>query len=283
MPKFRKISFTRLSQTLNKQFERPILISFMVLLGLALVVGALSWRYYVRDFENIYVQILAEAHGMLFDIAVIGILIFWLNKRAEKRLRIRACLDEIDDFRTWESEESAYRTAGNIKRLNRSHLHALDLAHCYLVRTNLDEVNLKEANLNLANLSYAKLNSAHFEQARLNQTAFVKAELNDAQLTNAYANGANFKQAEMIKADFENAFLIMADFEEAILMEANLRNADLSGANFKNTNLLKADLRGARGLSTTQLAEARTLYRALLDPEWQEALQGAFPTLLEKS
>lgn len=34
---------------------------------------------------------------MLFDIAVIGILIFWLNKNGEKRQRIRTYKDEIDE------------------------------------------------------------------------------------------------------------------------------------------------------------------------------------------
>ena len=41
---------------------------------------------------------MAEAHGMIFDIAVIGILIFWLNKNGETRQRIRTYKDEIDDF-----------------------------------------------------------------------------------------------------------------------------------------------------------------------------------------
>ncbi len=57
---------------------------------------------------------------MLFDILVIGVLILFLNKLAEKRVDNRRYLEEIEDFRGWESEEAAYRIAGNLKRLKRN-------------------------------------------------------------------------------------------------------------------------------------------------------------------
>ncbi len=66
--------------------------------------------------ENVFVK----AHGMLFDILVIGILILFLSKLAEKRIANQRYLDEIDDFRDWESDEAAHRIAGNIRRLNKN-------------------------------------------------------------------------------------------------------------------------------------------------------------------
>ena len=63
---------------------------------------------------------------MLFDVAIIGILIFWLNKIGEERRRIKTYLDEIDDFRLWESDEAAFRTVGNIKRLNQNKIYNIN-------------------------------------------------------------------------------------------------------------------------------------------------------------
>ncbi len=85
--------------------------------------ASLSLSYYISDFHNFWGQILAEAHGMIFDIAVIGILLFWLKSNGATRQQIRTYKDEIDDFRLWESEEAAFRTVGNIKRLNRHKIY----------------------------------------------------------------------------------------------------------------------------------------------------------------
>lgn len=262
--------------------EKPILTSTIVLIVIGIIVISISLPYYREDFHSFFGQVLAEAHGMVFDIAVIGILIFWLNKTGEKRTRIRTYKDEIDDFRLWESEEAAFRTVGNIKRLNRHKLYNIDLAHSYLVKTNLNHVKLTGANLNYANLFSSALTNANLESARLNQTNFENCDMNQTLLRKAYANGANFKDSYLIKADFERSFLIKANFENAFLMEANLRDAYLTGSDFTNANLYKADFRGAKGIDIENLAEAKTLYLAQFDDDVLELIQKNHPELVDK-
>jgi uncharacterized protein YjbI with pentapeptide repeats len=263
--------------------EQPILTSTIVLIVVAIVVITSSLSYYQSDFRNFFGQVLAEAHGMIFDIAVIGILIFWLNKTGEKRARIRAYKDEIDDFRMWESQEAAFRTVGNIKRLNRHKLYDINLAHSYLVKTNLSYVNLSGSNLNYANLFNSELINANLIGARLNQTNFENCSMNQSTLRNAYANGAFFKDAYLIKADFEKAFLIKSDFTNAFLMEANLKGAYLTGADFTNANLYKADFRGANGLTLELLAQARTLYLAKFDDDIRRLIENTRPELVDNA
>ena len=260
--------------------EKPILTSVFVLGGLAIVVLALSSGYYLRDFDSYWAQVLVEAHGMLFDIAVIGILIFWLNRRGEERQRIRTYKDEIDDFRLWESEEAAFRTVGNIKRLNRHNIHDINLVNCYLSKTNLNYINLSGSNLNSADLSHSFLIEADLENTRLNQTNLENSNLNQVNLKSSYASGANFKDAYLIKSNFENAFLIKSNFKNAFLMEANLRNAYVTGADFENASLYKADLRGAKGLTIEQLSSAKTLYLAQFDEELLEQIKTNIPELV---
>lgn len=260
--------------------ERPVTISLFVLLCLSVLVLSLSYGYYKYDFYDFWGQVLAEAHGMLFDIAVIGILIYWLNERGQKRQAIRTYKDEIEDFRTWQSEEAAFRTVGNIKRLNREKIYSIDLVDCYLTRTNLSHVMLKSANLNSANVTYANLIECNMEGARLNQTNFEGSNLNQAHLTHAYASGASFKDTYLIKANLQSAFLIKSDFENAFMMEADLRGAYVVGANFKNANLYKADLRGVDGLTIEQLTQARTLHQALLDDDLMDQVKEQHAALL---
>jgi BTB/POZ domain-containing protein KCTD9 len=271
----------KLSELFNSIIEKPLLTSSLVLLVVTILVLALSLEYYLTDFDTFIQQVLAEAHGMIFDIAVIGILIFWLNQNGEIRQRIRTYKDEIDDFRLWESEEAAFRTVGNIKRLNRHKIHEINLVNCFLPRTNLNYVNLTGSNLNSSNISQSSLIECNLENARLNQTNFENSNLNQANLTSAYASGANFKDAFLIKSNFEGAFLIKANFSNAFLMEANLQNCYLMGADFENASLYKADLRGAKGLSIEQLSKVKTLYLAKFDDEILEQIKTTLPTLVD--
>ncbi len=270
----------RLKDKFDEVVEKPLLTSAIVLLCVTVVVIGLSLSYYIEDFHGFVGQILAQAHGMIFDIAVIGILIFWLNQNGEMRQRIRTYKDEIDDFRLWESEEAAFRTVGNIKRLNRHKIYEINLVNCHLARTNLSHVNLKASNLNSTNLSNSSLIETNLENTRLNQTNFENSNLNQANLKGAYASGGNFKDAFLIKSNFENAFLIKTNFINAYLMEANLQNSYLMGADFENASLYKADLRGAKGLTVEQLAKAKTLYLAKFDDALLEEIKTVIPQLI---
>lgn len=272
----------KIKEYVNSIIEKPILTSAIVLVLLMVLVLSLSFTYYLENFRDFFGQVLAEAHGMLFDIAIIGMLLFWLNKNGEVRQRIRTYKDEIDDFRLWESEEAAFRTVGNIKRLNRHGIHEINLVNCYLTRTNLNYVNLSGSNLNSANISNAFLIETNLENSRLNQTNLENSNLNQALLKGAYASGANFKDAYLIKAQLENAFLIKTDFQNAFLMEANLKNCYLTGANFDNASLYKADLRGAKGLTVEQLTQAKTLYLAQFDDDILQQIKATLPELVGK-
>ena len=264
--------------TIHFVTERPILTAFTVLVITTILVILLSWRYYNENYGS---QILVEAHGMLFDIAIIGILLFWLNEKGEIRQQIRNYQNEIDDFRLWHSEEAAFRTVGNIRRLNKHKIFDINLSKFRLQNTNISYVNLTGANLNSANLSNCTLVEIILAGARMNQTNCENSNLNGANLKAAYASGSNFQDAYLIKADMEKAFLIKANFRNAYLMESNLSGSYLMGADLEGANLYKANLRGAEGLTAEQLATAKSLYLAELDPELLEQVRSLAPGLVE--
>jgi len=270
----------KLKRLYDKIIQHPLRSSFTVLVLVSIIVIGMSLPLYIKNFSEMYLNVLAEAHGMIFDILVIGILLFWLREQGEIKQRISQYKDELDDFRMWESEEAAFRNAGNIKRLNRHGITKIDLVSVYLTKTNLSKVLLKDANLNTANASSAILIEANLENTRLNQTNFENANLNHGNLTNTFASGANFKDAFLIKANFEGAFLIKTNFNNAYLMEANFKNCALAEADFENANLYKADFRGADGLSLEQLTKAKSLYLAQFDPDIYAILEQEIPDLI---
>ena len=281
--RLKPINLKKIRKYSGEIIEKPVLTSFLVLVFLSALVLGLSYGYYLEDNYNFVGQVLAEAHGMLFDIAVIGILIYWLNENGQKNLRIRTYKDEIDDFRLWESEEAAFRTVGNIKRLNRHHIFDIDLVNCHLAKTNLSYVNLNGANLNSANVTHSNLEHSRLENARMNQTNFECSNLNRAQLQKSYASGANFDNTFLMAADLSGSFLIKASFKNAFLTEANLRGAFMMGVDMEDATLYKADLRGAEGLTVEQLLQAKSLHQALIDEPLMAEILERNAELLERS
>ncbi len=274
------LSRAKIRENLDEILERPILTNSIVLLVVLIFVILVSLPYYLDPETDFLSGVLQEAHGMIFDIAIIGILIYWLNDRGRTRQFIRSYKDEIDDFRMWTSEEAAFRTVGNIKRLNRHNIYNINLVNCYLSRTNLTEINLTGSNLNSANLSSSVMPGANFENTRLNQTNFENSNLNNVSIKRAYASGANFKDAYLIKSDLSNSFLIKANFTNAYMMEADLRGCHLTGAEFADANLYKVDFRGAEGLTIEQLSEAKSLYLSKFDPDLMEKVNATIPDLV---
>lgn len=262
----------KLLKKISQIIEKPLTTTFIVFIFVVVTVVLLSLPFYTENFIEFYKQVLVEAHGMIFDIAIIGILLFWLNQNGEKRKEIRMYRDEIDDFRTWKSEESAFRTVGNIKRLNRHKIYEIDLVNIYLPNVNLSHINLTNSNINSGTLVKSSFIETVLDFTRLNQTNFAESNMNQASLKGAYANAANFEDTFLIKADFSNAFLIKTSFRGAFLMEANLTNTYLMGADFTNASLYKADFRGAKGLTVEQLIAAKTLYLAQFDEKIMEEL-----------
>jgi uncharacterized protein YjbI with pentapeptide repeats len=270
----------KFKKRIERILEKPILTNSLVLGSVFLFVSGISLPYYLQSGDDFFQGVLQEAHGMIFDIAIIGVLIYWLNEKGRTRQQIRSYKDEIDDFRMWESEEAAFRNVGNIKRLNRHEIFELNLVNCYLAKTNLTEINLTKSNLNSANLSSSIMAGSVMVDTRLNQTNFENANLNNAELKGAFASGANFKDAYLIKANFEDSFLIKANFTNSFLMEADLRGCHLTGTEFKDANLYKADLRGAKGLTVEQLSEAKSLYLAKMDDDIAEKVISQIPELV---
>jgi len=273
--------FESLRKFIREVPEKQILTSGLVLSVLTILVVSLSIPFYLEDFEVFYENILIEAHGMLFDLLIIGILLVWLNKNGEKQLRIKRYSEEIDDYRHWKSEEATYKIIGNIKRLNKDKITQIELYNGYLKSANLNYVDLTGSNMNYVVLEDATLINSMLNKVRLNQANLHNAKLNKAELRGSFLGGANCEGASMIKCDLENAQLIKTNLKGAFLMDANLKGAMIAGADFTGANLMKADLRGVQGVVAEQFAHARSLGKALLDPELEQEIKEKYPHLLE--
>ncbi len=123
---------------------------------------------------------------MLFDILVFGVIILCLNKLVGKRIEKwnenQRYLEEIDDFRGWESDEAAYRIAGNLRRLMRNgYKGRIDLEGCYL------------SSINLSNDKLLKYISKHLSGVNFAGASFLHTDLRGFDLEGANLKGADLR------------------------------------------------------------------------------------------
>ena len=227
--------------------------------------------------------VLVEAHGMLFDIILFGVILsiyeFYTERKRkqeaeamEKKIRIQRYREEIEDYLGWESDEAKFRIVGNIKRLNREGVTDINLRGAYLVEANLHKLNFYEADLEGVNLIGANLTKADLGKANLYNSSLSKANLSSAKLYRAFLEGAFIQQTDFTEANLEEAIFYKADLSYSCLSRSSLHNANLEGANLRNayfrgadlqgTNLIQASLKGSN-LLLANLNRADLLYADL--------------------
>ena len=151
--------------------DDPVRTAIYVLIFWAIVVVLSSVLFYDGEFGK---NILVEAHWMLFDLLVIGVFTFWLNRLGERKRdqkqRIERWQEEVSDYLGWDEKEAMFRIVGNIRRLNREGITRITLNSAYLVEANLINVHLDKADLYNANLSRALFHDTYLEGADLRKT-----------------------------------------------------------------------------------------------------------------
>lgn len=219
--------------------------------------------YHDNESENFLKSILSEAHGMLFDIIMFGVILTIINKRKNKELAISRYYEEIEDYRGLEEPIASHRTSGLIRRLLKSGatkllLHKVNLENASLMNINLKGANLMRANLNMANLKEANLCKANLTKACLSGTHLEHVNLSEANLREANLSGANMRNAN--------------------LKEAFLEGANLEGSNLECSNLLDAQIK------LYQLKDVKSLDNAIMpdgnlyNKEWSTRIRKSKPT-----
>lgn len=247
--------------------ERPVLLAFLVVVAATLIVVPLSMPFYLQNTTNFWENIVAEMHGVLFDLLIIGWFLFWLNKVAERRIRNNRYREEIEDYLGWYSNEATLRIVGNVRRLNRggvtsgfrlteAHLEGAKLGNVEMAGTDLwgahlDGASLREAQLNESNLAGASLEGADLERASLMKSDLRGANLNESDLERARLSDADLRGASFVGADLQYADLRGSNLQRAKLIGTNLRaanleNVDLSGATLEGAHARGANLKGAK-------------------------------------
>lgn len=266
--------------------KSPFRMTFFFLVLLSFFVYRLARSYYDREF---FEGIIVEAHGVVFDVFIFGVLLLWLNSFGEKARKIQHYLDEIDDFSGWESHEASCRIAGNIKRLNELGDRELMINDAYLVKAMIfpshhikgkspQKLNLRKSLFLNSNLNQSLLASVDWRFANIEWCVFNKAELMDV----------NFSESQIVQSKFINCDLSGVKFDHGKFLGCNFSGATFESGtssgrtNFLNASFIECDFTGVKDLDLKRLQQARTLYNSKFDQDILNDIKTHAPHLLEK-
>lgn len=138
-------------------------------------------------------DLITEVFGLLGDLLVFGVLIVLFRKMFEKRREIARFIEEIDDYRAWDTLEASVRIIGNIKRLNKRGITNIDLSDCKLQHAH-----------SIDSVSRIELGPWILSGANLNNIEFKKVFLKDSEFISSNMNVVNYHEAYFLRCEFNN-------------------------------------------------------------------------------
>lgn len=273
-------------------FEYTILLSVLVLVvGLSLVITLYRTRPELQD--GFWPGVFIEFNGMLFDIAVFGILIAFFLRAAERRREVHRQQELIDDYKKWDNDEAKFRIAGAIRRLIRSGKTDIDFGGIELrdfsfrrhdiksIKGSIfydgtwgemgsrDNVKLEKIDFDFVDcrdVIFSKFNpfdgfNIDVKFALMKNCTFINANLSGAVFNGAHLEWTEEHPAELgVWHEFPGE---QPSFEQTYYPPFS--NADLKGASFADARFNNADFREAEGVLECDFTGAKGLGTCLFD------------------
>jgi BTB/POZ domain-containing protein KCTD9 len=199
---------------------------------------------YTSDF---YQNVLVEAHGMLFDILILGVLLFWMNTFSEKNREIQKLQDELTFYCEYNQPEATFHVSKIIRQLNNLGIYKFNLVRIFLEEASMLGIFFEETAFIGNWLDKAFFNSGNFTECKFitcecRRTDFTEAELNLCSFIDSKLVFTDFTEAKLYKTEFSKSILSSTFFTNAELSYCNFSNSKLDSVNFEGTNLYKCDL-----------------------------------------
>jgi hypothetical protein len=257
---------------------------YVALFFLIIPISALIIYGFDKTFwEGVFI----ELHGMVLDLIVIAVFLFWLQMKSENKKKkennIQRWKEEIKDYFGWEEKEAVYRVIGNLRRLNNADCNEFSLNGYYFEEAIFNSIKLIRSDLDRINCTGASIHETDFSGSSL-----IEAIFNHSEIT-----VSNFSQCNLQKAKFKGTVLKDVDFSHADLSGANFIGAKLpdpefwlklptTQIEFKNALLIEADLTSISPEYAPLFFDAFSLYKAQMKPEFKKKIQEKKQQLLKE-
>jgi uncharacterized protein YjbI with pentapeptide repeats len=217
--------------------------------------------------KEFWENVLVEMHGMILDLVVVGILIFWLDSRRAIKSEIHRQLEDLVDYASLDSPEVNLKKIGHIKRLNSVGVKCFNVQNLTLSEVALSGVSVENSKMIGLKISGGKVSSSEFINVQMRSSDFENCTIRNAKFEASNLLKSKFKGAVCKGVSFRGACLERVDFTDCDLQSAILREADLRGAIFKGANLKQCSLMDAKNIDLGELSKASCLDHIAMSEE----------------
>lgn len=225
----------QISESSAKFFAIGLLVLLIIIVYLDII--------YKPNVEDI----LVEAHGLLFDIVIFGILFTIYEKTRNDSSEVTKLLEELNNIKTLDDKEAVYRKVGIIKKLNKLGLSQIELSGYYLEGAELIGVNLENCNISEANLTNAIISGSSFTNCKFSNSIlsncnasgcqFVDCNFTNCSLDNIDFSGAKASSTTIISSDFQSSNLSMSNFSDCVLWQCLFKNVEVEYISFERVRV----------------------------------------------
>lgn len=210
--------------------------------------------------KSFWENVLVEAHGLVFDIFVLGLVLIWMDTYRQKRESITRDLESLWDLNTLTEEVYRKRKVNILKRLNINKTYKIDVTDLTLSdKVKIKDITFKNSGLFGLKFLDCRIFNLKIEHSKLNSAEFSDSIIKNSEITDTYLKNAKFQSASLVGLNLTNSDLFRAKFIDADLEGADLRGCNLKRTTFTGANLKNANLRGCINLNYDALIEAKCI------------------------
>lgn len=218
--------------------------------------------YSAEFWENV----LVEMHGMTVELAVVGILLLWLDGRRDKKKNLAQCRQDLKSYANMDFPESHLKKINAIKILINAQERGLDARYLHLAGRALSEINIVEWNLIGLKLNGGKLESSHFSSVNARSCNFVQSTLRDVIFERGSLYRCKFEGASLRQVKFRSVNIENVEFTHCDMPNTVFEDVSMIGVKFDGATLDRCSFKSARDVDFSELARAKSLdYLAVSD------------------
>lgn len=215
-----------------------------------------TWGLYSKSF---FENVLVEAHGTIVDLFVVGVILYWFERRHNITEEIARHEEILSDLRLYRAPDSSYRILGTVRRLLALGVKQLHLSELNLSGLEIEQIELINSNLHATIFTNSHLRNVTFDKCNCEAVIFAGAKLEHTHFKNSSFRRAKFQDAILKGIDFTSCQIEDANFTNANLRSATFRGVDCRGVDFKNADLRAANFLGALNLNPQMLRSAKCI------------------------
>ena len=263
----------------NRILDNPIKTSVFVvgIFAILLLSIGVFWNFLASNIfpntaigiyeKSFWVNLITGLHGVLIDLVLVAILIFWLDHRGNRKFLIQNFIEELEDYAKLDYAKINLRKLGHLRRLNSNNIYSINVQNLTLNNMHVKSLCLSDCKLIGLKVANGKVEKSKFTNINMRSCNFENSTLKSVSFSHCILLNTKFIKANLKGVNFYSCNLERSNFTDADLQSVILKLCDMKGVNFENANLKRANLLGVKNININELAKAKNLDYIQLDLE----------------